>query len=46
MTAENEYEDISNMLCRAKEEDRPETRSQCAAESWLHVSDSGMFSVS
>ena len=44
--AEKEYEGTSNMLCRVKREDRSEMRSQCAAESWLHVSDSCMSSVS
>lgn len=34
------------MLCRAEEEDGPGTRSRCAAESWLHVPDSCISSVS
>ena len=44
--AENEYEDALNILWWAKKEDEPKTRLQCAAKSWLHVSDSDMFSVS
>ncbi len=46
MTAEKEYEDTLNMLCKMKEENRSKTRLWCAAESWLHVSDLCMFSVS
>ncbi len=44
--AENEYEGASNILWWMKKEDKSETRSWCAAESWLYVLNSDMFSIS